>query len=51
MATGRVVVVKEHQQPFVIEEYPVPDPEPGGIVLRITQAGSAAPTCTPGAAT
>ena len=39
MATGRVVVVKEYQQPFVIEEYPVPEPEPGAIVLRITQAG------------
>ena len=39
MANGRVVVVKEYQQPFVIEEYPVPEPEPGAIVLRITQAG------------
>ena len=39
MTTGRVVVVKEYQQPFVIEEYDVPDPEPGGMVLKITQAG------------
>ena len=39
MTTGRVVVVKEYQQPFVIEEYEVPDPEPGGLVLKITQAG------------
>ena len=39
MATGRVVIVKEYQQPFVIEEYQVPEPEPGAIVLRITQAG------------
>ena len=26
MATGRVVVVKEHRQPFAIGEYPVPVP-------------------------
>ena len=39
MTTGRVVVVKEYRKPFVIEEYEVPDPEPGGLVLKITQAG------------
>ena len=39
MTSGRVVVVKEYKQPFVIEEYEVPDPEPGGMVLKITQAG------------
>jgi len=39
MAAGRVVVVKEYGKPFAIEEYPVPDPEPGAILLRITQAG------------
>ena len=39
MTTGRVVVVKEYREPFVIEEYEVPDPEPGGLVLKITQAG------------
>ena len=26
MATGRVVVVKEYREPFVIEEYSVPVP-------------------------
>ena len=36
---GRVVVLKEYLKPFVIEEYEVPDPEPGATVLRITQAG------------
>jgi D-arabinose 1-dehydrogenase-like Zn-dependent alcohol dehydrogenase len=36
---GRVVVLKEYRKPFVIEEYDVPDPEPGAIILRITQAG------------
>ena len=39
MATGSVVVIKEHMKPFVIEEYEVPDPEPGAILLKITQAG------------
>ncbi len=39
MSTGRVVVFKDHGLPFEIEEYPVPDPEPGGVLLRITQAG------------
>jgi D-arabinose 1-dehydrogenase-like Zn-dependent alcohol dehydrogenase len=39
MVTGRVVVAKEYRQPFVIEEYDVPDPEPGGLILKITQAG------------
>jgi threonine dehydrogenase-like Zn-dependent dehydrogenase len=36
---GRVVVLKEYAKPFVIEEYDVPDPEPGALLLRITQAG------------
>ena len=39
MTQGRVVVLKEYGKPFVIEEYEVPDPEPGAIVLRMTQAG------------
>jgi len=39
MTKGRVVVVKEYRQPFAIEEYEVPDPEPGGLILKITQAG------------
>ena len=36
---GRVVVLKEYTEPFVIEEYDVPDPEPGAILLKIAQAG------------
>ena len=36
---GRVVVVKEYMKPLEIEEYEVPDPEPGAILLKITQAG------------
>ncbi len=39
MPTGRVVAVNDYRRPFVIEEYPVPEPKPGAIVLRITQAG------------
>ena len=27
---GRIVVCKAYNQPFEIEEYDVPDPEPGG---------------------
>ena len=36
---GRVVVCTEYQKPFEIREYDLPDPEPGAIVLKITQAG------------
>lgn len=39
MTQGRVVVLKEYREPFVIEEYEVPDPEPGAIILKTTQAG------------
>ena len=36
---GRIVVCKAYNQPFEIEEYDVPDPELGAVVLRMTQAG------------
>ena len=36
---GRVVVVKEYGKPFEIEEYEVPEPEDGAVLLRMTQAG------------
>ena len=36
---GRIVVVKEYGQPFEIQEYDVPEPEPGAVLLRMTQAG------------
>ena len=36
---GRVVVCKEYGSPFVIEEYDVPEPAPGAVILRMTQAG------------
>ncbi|HZQ38010.1 MAG TPA: zinc-binding dehydrogenase [Dehalococcoidia bacterium] len=39
MATGRAAVMKEYAKPFVIEELEVPAPEPGGVMLRMTEAG------------
>ena len=36
---GRVVVCAEYGKPFEIREYDLPDPEPGAIILKITQAG------------
>jgi threonine dehydrogenase-like Zn-dependent dehydrogenase len=36
---GRVVVCREYGKPFEIEEYDVPNPEPGAVLLRMTQAG------------
>ena len=36
---GRVVVCKEYGKPFVIEEYDVPEPASGAVILRMTQAG------------
>ncbi|MSQ11670.1 MAG: zinc-binding alcohol dehydrogenase [Dehalococcoidia bacterium] len=36
---GRVVVFKGVGKPFEIQEYEVPEPEPGAILLQITQAG------------
>lgn len=39
MARGRAALTKEYGKPFVIEEFDVPAPEPGGMMLRITEAG------------
>lgn len=36
---GRVVICKEYAKPFEIEEFEVPDPEPGAVLLKMTQAG------------
>ena len=36
---GRAVLFMGARKPFEITEYEVPDPEPGDIVLKITQAG------------
>lgn len=39
MVRGRTAVLKTYFEPFVLEEYDVPEPEPGAVVLRITMAG------------
>ena len=36
---GRVVACKEYGKPFEIEEFDVPVPQPGAVLLRMTQAG------------
>jgi D-arabinose 1-dehydrogenase-like Zn-dependent alcohol dehydrogenase len=36
---GRVVACKEYGKPFEIEEFDVPAPQPGAVLLRMTQAG------------
>lgn len=36
--TGRAVAFYGHQEPFRIEEYPVPEPEPGAALVQITLA-------------
>jgi threonine dehydrogenase-like Zn-dependent dehydrogenase len=36
---GRVVAFTEPGEPFQIEEYDVPEPEPGAIIVRVTMAG------------
>ncbi len=36
---GRVIAFTGPRQPFEIHEFDVPEPEPGAIVLKITQAG------------
>ena len=45
---GRVVVCKEYGKPFVIEEYEVPEPAPGAVILRMTQAGVCGVSPKPG---
>src|SRR5438067_8690106 len=37
-ATGRAAVFVGSGQPFEIQEYPVPEPEPGAALVRITLA-------------
>ena len=36
---GRVAVITDYRKPFEIREYDLPDPEPGAVVLKMTQAG------------
>src|SRR5215208_1411787 len=37
-ATGRAAVFYGHGQPFQIKEYPVPEPEPGAALVKMTLA-------------
>ncbi|MGH7267936.1 MAG: hypothetical protein ACREMB_24230 [Candidatus Rokuibacteriota bacterium] len=37
--TGRVAVLRAYHGEFELREYPVPDPEPGAILIRLTRAG------------
>jgi len=36
---GRVAVLRAYEGEFELREYPVPDPEPGAILIRLTRAG------------
>jgi D-arabinose 1-dehydrogenase-like Zn-dependent alcohol dehydrogenase len=36
---GRAVVLHEYRRPFTIEEFEVPDPAPGAVLLKMKQAG------------
>jgi threonine dehydrogenase-like Zn-dependent dehydrogenase len=36
---GRVAVLRAYQGDFELREYPVPDPEPGAVLVRLTRAG------------
>lgn len=38
MTTGRLAVLNAYGEPFELREYPVPEPEPGAMVIRITQS-------------
>jgi D-arabinose 1-dehydrogenase-like Zn-dependent alcohol dehydrogenase len=39
MTTGRVAVLEGYGGDFELKEYPVPDPEPGAVLVRLTRAG------------
>lgn len=39
MTTGRVAVLPAYGGDFELREYPVPDPEPGAVLVRLTRAG------------
>jgi len=36
---GRLAVLREEPRAFEIREYPVPEPEPGAVLARVTMAG------------
>ena len=36
---GRIAVLRAYEGEFTLREYPVPDPEPGAILVKLTRAG------------
>jgi threonine dehydrogenase-like Zn-dependent dehydrogenase len=36
---GRAVVLTEYLKPFTVQEFDVPEPEPGAVLVRMSQAG------------
>jgi D-arabinose 1-dehydrogenase-like Zn-dependent alcohol dehydrogenase len=36
---GRVAVLREYGGDFELRDYPVPDPEPGALLVKLTRAG------------
>ena len=36
---GRIAVLKAYGGEFELREYPVSDPEPGALLIRLTRAG------------
>ena len=47
---GRVAVLRAYGGEFDLREYPVPDVEPGALLVRLTRGECADPICTSGAA-
>ena len=39
MMRGRVAVLRAYGGDFELRDYPVPDPEPGAILVKLTRAG------------
>jgi NADPH:quinone reductase-like Zn-dependent oxidoreductase len=37
-STGRMAIYTGLGDPFQLKEYPVPDPEPGAILVKVTLA-------------
>jgi hypothetical protein len=48
--TARMAVFHGAGKPFEIREYPVPDPEPGAILIKVAMANVCGSTSTTGAA-
>ena len=51
MATGKAAVLVGPGKGYEIQEFEVPAPEPGGVVIKVSMGGSAGRTCTSGGGT